>query len=668
MGRSSLAAEAITSAAASAVGTLLALNLASAHPDIAADVTSLQYELDELQGRADFSELEADIMNLDAALSNALSLLESARDKGFKYQSDLEDIAYDAMNRWEEVRDSALSNVHKHAQIVRGDLTPINSQVRRLNVAIGSVSKASGIMRDVNSEVDRALNKVRDAESAIQSAYADIESKTNQLTSRLTRIHWALTQLEEASFDLEKDEDLVMAVAARWDAEGKDDPEGILFLTNLRIVFERKEKMATKKVLFITTASELVQRVMISQKFSNIKGTIARNKGLFSHQDFLDVEFTDSKIGSVAFHLNGQDSEEWSRLIADAKSGKIEEQRATGSGLSYTDLLGSLTTADIVEIQNEVNELQDEMMLKETQGELAELENDMRSLERELGELRARGYAIEKNLEVDIQVLATQWDRIKERAEITIEYQTKMLGEQMDSIQGFMGKLAGMSGNLASARPVYIQLKSAIASAEAQSEAAEATVLDQFDEYADEVESLSAHFDWVDWMLDAISTASFQLLATESGVAATEAIWERPGLEPENGVLFLSDQRFLWEDRVGEFELKIDTPLQQIEDVKIEREEDGDEDLIVTFGSGAPMANARFELALPVAEEWLQMVGRARSGDYAKDRAIEVNEKDLERIRNAPQQCQNCGAAFTAPVLRGQMDIPCEFCGVVTRL
>jgi predicted nucleic acid-binding Zn-ribbon protein len=668
MGRSSLAAEAITSAAASAVGTLLALNLASAHPDIAADVTSLQYELDELQGRADFSELEADIMNLDAALSNALSLLESARDKGFKYQSDLEDIAYDAMNRWEEVRDSALSNVHKHAQIVRGDLTPINSQVRRLNVAIGSVSKASGIMRDVNSEVDRALNKVRDAESAIQSAYADIESKTNQLTSRLTRIHWALTQLEEASFDLEKDEDLVMAVAARWDAEGKDDPEGILFLTNLRIVFERKEKMATKKVLFITTASELVQRVMISQKFSNIKGTIARNKGLFSHQDFLDVEFTDSKIGSVAFHLNGQDSEEWSRLIADAKSGKIEEQRATGSGLSYTDLLGSLTTADIVEIQNEVNELQDEMMLKETQGELAELENDMRSLERELGELRARGYAIEKNLEADIQVLATQWDRIKERAEITIEYQTKMLGEQMDSILGFMGKLAGMSGNLASARPVYIQLKSAIASAEAQSEAAEATVLDQFDEYADEVESLSAHFDWVDWMLDAISTASFQLLATESGVAATEAIWERPGLEPENGVLFLSDQRFLWEDRVGEFELKIDTPLQQIEDVKIEREEDGDEDLIVTFGSGAPMANARFELALPVAEEWLQMVGRARSGDYAKDRAIEVNEKDLERIRNAPQQCQNCGAAFTAPVLRGQMDIPCEFCGVVTRL
>jgi predicted nucleic acid-binding Zn-ribbon protein len=668
MGRSSLAAEAITSAAASAVGTLLALNLASAHPDIAADVTSLQYELDELQGRADFSELEADIMNLDAALSNALSLLESARDKGFKYQSDLEDIAYDAMNRWEEVRDSALSNVHKHAQIVRGDLTPINSQVRRLNVAIGSVSKASGIMRDVNSEVDRALNKVRDAESAIQSAYADIESKTNQLTSRLTRIHWALTQLEEASFDLEKDEDLVMAVAARWDAEGKDDPEGILFLTNLRIVFERKEKMATKKVLFITTASELVQRVMISQKFSNIKGTIARNKGLFSHQDFLDVEFTDSKIGSVAFHLNGQDSEEWSRLIADAKSGKIEEQRATGSGLSYTDLLGSLTTADIVEIQNEVNELQDEMMLKETQGELAELENDMRSLERELGELRARGYAIEKNLEADIQVLATQWDRIKERAEITIEYQTKMLGEQMDSILGFMGKLAGMSGNLASARPVYIQLKSAIASAEAQSEAAEATVLDQFDEYADEVESLSAHFDWVDWMLDAISTASFQLLATESGVAATEAIWERPGLEPENGVLFLSDQRFLWEDRVGEFELKIDTPLQQIEDVKIEREEDGDEDLIVTFGSGAPMANARFELALPVAEEWLQMVGRARSGDYAKDRAIEVNEKDLERIRNAPQQCQNCGAAFTAPILRGQMEIPCEFCGVVTRL
>ena len=74
--------------------------------------------------------------------------------------------------------------------------------------------------------------------------------------------------------------------------------------------------------------------------------------------------------------------------------------------------------------------------------------------------------------------------------------------------------------------------KSNIASVEAQADAAEATVVAQFDAYADEVEGLSAHLDWVGWMLDALETATFQLLATESGVAAVEAVWQRPGLEP----------------------------------------------------------------------------------------------------------------------------------------
>jgi hypothetical protein len=208
-----------------------------------------------------------------------------------------------------------------------------------------------------------------------------------------------------------------------------------------------------------------------------------------------------------------------------------------------------------------------------------------------------------------------------------------------------------------------------MASAEAQAEAAEETVLDQYDDYADEVETLDAHLEWVDWMLDALETASFQLLATESGVAGVEAVWERAGMEPENGVLFLTDQRLIWEDRVGDFEAKIVVPVAQIMDIKQQiDEESGLEELVFTFGSEAPVPNARFELSQSVAETWLQMVGRACSGGYADDRAVEIDEAELDRIRNAPSQCSNCGAAFTAPVLRGQTEIVCEFCGVSTRI
>lgn len=649
-----------------ASGAFLTLNSASAAPDLSMDVSSLQSSLDNLQERASMAEVQADIINLDSNLNHALSLLEATREKGYKYQNDLEDIAYEAMSSWQKIRDDVEASIQTQADAMQKILRPVNNSVQKLNGVLGNASSASTVLSSVQHEVDRALSSVDNAERSIENAYSDIESQTSKLTYRLTRIQWMLTQQEEASFAFGDDEDLYMAVKARWDQEGKDDPEGILFLTNKKIIFERKEKVATKKILFITTEKELVQESMISKELARVKETKAQSKGLFGHQDFLEVTFDNS---AVIFHINGQDSEDWVQHIKNAKSGKIEDERATGTGLSFTDLTGELTAADILELQNEVNELQDELMLKDLNEELSELEGQVGSLATELGELRTRGYIVEKGLEADIQVLTSQWEKIKERSQMTLEYQTKVLGEQMSAILSDTAKVAGMTGSLTAARPLYIQVKSAIASGEAQAEAAEETVLDQYESYADEITVLDAHLEWVDWMLDGLETASFRLMATESGVSAVEAAWERSGMDPENGILFLTDQRLIWEDRTGTFEARFDLPLAQVEDVKVEEdEESGEEDLVFSLGSDAPSPKARFSLSAPVGEDWVQMVGRARSDGYAEDRAVEIDESELERIRNAPAECANCGAALTAPILRGQTEIECEFCGAVARI
>lgn len=653
-------------AAAALVGSLVALNAASAHPNISSNVAYVQSALDDLQEQANLSDLQADITNLDSNLHHALNLLESARDKGYKFQKDLEEIAFDAMSQWQKIRDEVVENIEKQAETAAQTLNPVNKSLKTLNANINNAVQGAKSIGALESEIDRAATKLRDIENKIDNAYSGIESQASKLNYRLTKLHWALTQLDEASFQLAEEENLYMAVAARWDQEGKNDPEGVLYLTDKSLIFERKEKVATKKVLFITTVKELVQETMLTKPLTEVKSTKAQSKGLFGHQDFLVVKFDDQEI---PFHINGQDSEKWSHMIKDAKSGKFADDIASGSGLAFSDLTGEITEADIIEIQNEVNELQDEMMLKHTGEEIAELENKTSGLIRELGDLRSRGYVIEKNLEVDIEVLTAQWEKIQNRADITLKHQTKLLSESMKAAQEKLATLAGMTGNLAAARPIYIQLKSAIASAEAQAEAAEETVLNQYDEYADEVEALDSHMEWIDWMLDALETASFKLLATESGVAAVDAYWERPGLDPENGILFLTDQRLIWEDRTGDTEVKIEASVAQITGVKEEIDEDsGQEELVVEFDSSGPTAKARFSLSLPVAEDWLQMIGRARSDGYAEDRSVEIDKEELDRLRNAPGQCSNCGAAFTAPVLRGQKDISCEYCSVKTRI
>ncbi len=647
----------------------LVLNAARAHPDIAAETQMLQDGLSHVQTRGSFEGILAEQSQLDADLTHALDLLESARDKGFRYQKDLEDLANRAASRWQAARAGLEDQTRQEARSFGDRLAVLQGPIKQLNASLANASTAAPLIQSTQSTVNSLLNDASSLESRLRSQYDEIRTDVQELNRRLTQIHWALDQFSTARLQESRGEGLAMAVKARWDQSGKDDPEGILFLTDQRLLFERKEKEATKKVLFVTLASELVQEVLVERPLSAIAGVQAANKGLFGHQDFLELSFSDGSPRSLTLHIDGQDSADWSDLIELARSGKIAEDRSAGGGLSVAALTGPLTQANIVALQNEVDELQDEMMLQDLREDLEQLENEVRGLERALAAVRARGYVIESHLEADVAVLVSQWERVKGNAQKTLEHQAQLLGERMQAIQEQLATLIGRSGTPANARPLYMELRSAIASAEAQSDAAADTVMLQYDEYADEVEALSAHLKWVDWMIEAIATASFKLLATESGVAAVEAAYQGPNAEPENGVLFLTDQRLLWEDRVGGYQLKVESPVRSIDDLQVAHdEEDGAGNLLFKFGADAPLRSAAFDLAEPVAEAWLHMVGRARSGDYARDRAVEIDPTELERVRNAPTQCSNCGAAFTAPILRGQEEVTCQYCGVSTRL
>ncbi|MCI0521969.1 MAG: hypothetical protein L0Z70_17130 [Chloroflexi bacterium] len=657
-------------AAAVAAGSFLAVNAASANPAVSAEAKALQSSISDLQRRSSFSDIVSEINALDAAIQRANDLLESARQKGYAFQGDLETIVYGASGDWQNVRPQLMSAVSQQSAALQSQLAGVNPQIQNVNRSLHNPAAATTQVRNAQTFVNGLLSNIGRIENDLRARMDPLESALQGASARLTTIHWGLDQLAQAKFALQDGEDLVQAVQARWDKEDKDDPEGVLYLTSARLIFERKEKVATKKVLFITTASELVQEVVIDQPYGGIKSYKAESKGLFGHQDFLLVQLGDGSLGAVNFHLNGQDSKEWAALLDRARAGKLQAERVNaGGGLSMSDMTRPLTTADILTLQNEVNQLQDEMMLQEARQQLAALEMAVGSLERDLAEVRSHGYTIEKALEGDVTILNAQWDRVNAHTTLALDHQTRTLNEQMTQINEKMALLAGSAANLAAARPLYMQIKSALAAAEAQADAAETTVTAQYDLYEDEVSGLQAHLEWVEWMLQALSSASFRLQATENGVAAAEAVFVRPSMESENGVLFLTDQRLLWEDRVGTYELKVDVPISDVLDAKKDTQEAAEfEFLVVQFGAKGPLPVARFQLAQPVADEWMQMINRARSGGYASDVAVPVSNDELERLRNAPQQCANCGAAHTAPILRGQSEISCEYCGLVTRL
>jgi hypothetical protein len=381
-------------AGAAAAMTFLALNLNAAHPDISSDASYLNNSLNDLQQRSSFNKILTDVNNLDNQLNEILQLLESGREEGYRFQSDLEDKAYEAKSQWDSIKPQVINTVQQQSYDMQTQLPALNPMIQQLNSRLNNPMAARSLLQSTHNQVNTYLQTVYQLERNMEGSYASIQATVSELSVRLNRIHWAMDQLKEAKFQLVNGEDLVMAVATRWDKEGNDDPEGVLFLSNKRLIFERKEKVATKKILFITMEKELVQEVLIDQAMSAINSYKAANKGLFANQDFLEVQFSDKKLGDVALHIQGQDSKEWAGLIEKVKSGKIENERATGSGMSLADLTGPLTQADVMALQNDVGMLQEELMLKSSRSDLADLENEAISLGRALGGVRAKGYMI----------------------------------------------------------------------------------------------------------------------------------------------------------------------------------------------------------------------------------------------------------------------------------
>lgn len=634
-------------------------------PELVADISALQSTVQSLQSKSALTDVQADVSQLDQNLTRYASQLEALRKQGYVYAGDIDGKLYDLIGQWQTVKPQVDNAIYQHGTSLYQSAMTLQGPLAQLQ---SSPTRARSLLPGLTSSANSLLSNAQQVERNIEAMYSQIESGASDIGSRLWRLEEIMKVVMSAKFKTAQGEAPIAAAAAKMGTKD-DDPRGFLYLTDKRLIFEQKQEIVKKKVLFIATEKEMVHQVLLETPLTAVTSANASSKGLFGHEDHLDVEYSGK---SAHFHLDGQDSDEWAKWIDRAKAGGYESERAAaGAGISIADLSGPVTQSDILALQSEVNDLQKRAMLSFAKDALEDIETKVKGLPGKLSGVRARGYAFEKALEAQVQGLTDQWVGIKQTLSNDLKTQTMSMGSTMVDIQQKMAQVMGQSANPSAARPAYMQVKSMIASVEAQAVAAEQGLYGQYDDFQASVETLNAHLEWVDWMLEALASASFTFMATEGGVAAAQANWLRPNSDPMGGILFLSDQRVIFEEREGEFSVPLEAALSLVQSVEALAGQGAGQDeehLRLNFGAGAPASFGLFQLVGPTAEEWKTTIGRAMKGDYTSDRALEIDQAAVDKVKNAPTQCPSCGAAFTKPVLRGQTEIKCEFCGAVTRL
>jgi hypothetical protein len=342
---------------------------------------------------------------------------------------------------------------------------------------------------------------------------------------------------------------------------------------------------------------------------------------------------------------------------------------------------------DIRNLQSKVGDLQGSVRLTKARDAVEDLQTTVNGLIQRITTLRPRGYFFEKDMENQAQAFVESWALLYTNLQSQINMQSAGLVNSLRPIEMQMPQLNASASNPSSARGLLSSMQSAVNMLEDKVSATERTIEGMYDQFNNQVYQFTKHLDEIEYLVTQLAEASFQLLPTEGGLAAIKAVWCKTGKEQKGdpeGVLFLTDQRIIFEQKeeiVTKKVLFVATEKQKVQQLQIEcpvtlvdkvdtskqgmlKNEDHIE---IRFASGAPVEVAHFHIWQDNST-WQQLINRAKSKDFDKGRAVQIDQAAVDKVKSAPSQCPSCGGNITQVVMRGTDSITCGYCGFVIRL
>lgn len=298
---------------------------------IASEVSALQAKAGRLQDSARLSQVRDALEDVQTQVSSLPMRITRLRERGYAFEKDLETRAADLAKQWTTLHPSLVSTVNQQATSLQVALRPLETQMNQLAAVKNNPAAARPLISALEAGIHTFEDKVSAAERLVNGMYNAFKNQLSTVAGRVYEVEWMLEQLAEAKFTLLPTESGIMAVKAVWCPdvkEDKDDPEGVLYLTDQRVIFEQKEEIATKKILFITTAKEKVQAVKWEAPVALIEESKASKQGLLKNEDHLAIRFGQgAPLGSVHVHI-WQEGSEWVQLLNRAKARDFDKTRA----------------------------------------------------------------------------------------------------------------------------------------------------------------------------------------------------------------------------------------------------------------------------------------------------------------------------------------------------
>ncbi len=288
------------------------------------DIASTRSEITRLVDEVKLTSVRNTYSTLDSAIANLPLRVQKVRARKYAFNKILETQAEEFQKQW------ALKRSHVLNQITT-ESNALQSQLRVLESRAAGIANSAAV-KMLQSDITNFKARVSASKRAVTDLFDNLNNEVNKVQSQMSQIEKTLDLAESACFGFLPTESVVRAVKALWtrdEQEDKTDPKGILFLTDQRLLFEQREEIATKKVLFVTTERKKVQELLFEVPVFSITSVQATKQGMLKNEDWLTLEFESGAFARGAkIHLDGQNCDEWQKLITQVKSRELDSDRA----------------------------------------------------------------------------------------------------------------------------------------------------------------------------------------------------------------------------------------------------------------------------------------------------------------------------------------------------
>ncbi len=290
---------------------------------------ALQRQWKDLFEKINLPEISRTVTDTSDKLHKLPEQIVRIRQRGYVFASYLEQKRDVLVKRWDDIKRNIQSAVQSESDTFRTEYNRIDSLMTDLSRLISNPETLESRMPPIRQRIQELEDRVEATERKLQTDLGSLPADTDQTLKQLTDITWYLDQKDEASFKFLASEAVFLAAKAEWveTGKGKNDPDGILYLTDQRLIFEQKETTGKTLGLFGGKKTQELKWEVPLHLITEVK---AENKGFFGGKDMLYFTLkSGAPFSQITVEVKGGVAcKFWAAQIQRMISGNTQDERA----------------------------------------------------------------------------------------------------------------------------------------------------------------------------------------------------------------------------------------------------------------------------------------------------------------------------------------------------